>query len=113
MLPDGESTGTIESILLSCAETRFAGLTAKARKFVEALPVPEDNISCDDLKQFYRPSGKAKAMMGCISNQFRPGRPIHAAIEDIDFLNDDTEQLADVAPYVHFIRDLIGRREDE
>lgn len=108
VLPDGQDQGTIEKVLLSCAESRFAGLAGKAREFVEALPIAADQIADRDLKQFNKPSGKTKAMMGCIGNQFRPGRPMYTAIDDIDFLNDDTERLADVAPYVQFIRDLIS-----
>lgn len=79
VLPNKEEPGTLDALLLECAQTSFAGIFGLTQGFVMAA---NEAVQSDDrFKALRKPAGKAKAAAGVIGNVLFPGSALSAAIE--------------------------------
>lgn len=79
VFPDNDRPGTLDGLLLECAETSLASVYTPAIGFVDA--VHETVIEDVRFKALRKPSGKDKASAGVIANVLFPGVALSAAIE--------------------------------
>lgn len=110
-LPDNEREGTLETLLLACAEKAYPALLEKARDFVEELD-PSDTrffTNARDRKDFEKPFGKTKAIAASIAGVLRPGKSIQVSIQDNQWLrHPEAVALPDVENLLSFVDTLLG-----
>jgi len=82
VLPDNASAGTLEDLLIECAEQQYPELLASARTHIESVKAEIPPYTKSDLKDFLKPSGRRKAIVGSIGSVLRPGKAIQTSIQD-------------------------------
>lgn len=95
VLPDNARAGTLEDVLLACAEKTYPKLLGSVRLLVDGLDLRDGETFRDkaDRSDFEKPSGRAKAIVGCVGSVLRPGKSIQVSIQDNRWLR-DAEALA-------------------
>lgn len=79
VLPDNNGSGTLDQLLLECAQTSFASIFQGSIDFVDATDVA---VAADErFKGLRKPSGKKKAAAGVIGNVLFPGSSLSVAID--------------------------------
>ena len=111
VLPDNQSSGTLEAILLECAEVAYPTLLSTARAWIGPLD-PHDTTLFSNSRErqdLTKPSGKDKAIVGAIANVLRPGKAVQVSLQDDRWLR-DTEclKLPKVAALLKFVDAVIG-----
>lgn len=102
--PDNVSEGTLETILLKCAGTSYPGLYEGAERFITSVDV--DALNSRDRQDFKKPSGKGKAVVGCIGDVLRPGKAIQVSIEDNRWVSGETLGIAEITAMNQFLEEL-------
>ncbi len=111
VLPDNASPGTLEDVLLSCAAEVYPSLLEAARRLVDPLDPGDAAVfrNSDERKHFAKPSGKPKAIAGCIAAVLRPGKAIQVSIQDNLWVRDPRAlALPAVAALQRFVDEIIG-----
>lgn len=78
--PDNAAPGSIESLLLEGGAQNFPTLLGKARNYVQGIAEP-DAPSGNTWNEFIK-WDRSKAVLHATGAVLKPGRPIHASIED-------------------------------
>lgn len=102
ILPDNHRPGTLEDILLQCAEVNYANLAAGAQGYIERFE--RDQLQPEDLIEFSKPAGPKKAHVGGVASILKPGKSIQVSIQDNRWL----EGAAGDLPEVRAIRDFLA-----
>ena len=105
VLPDNASSGTLEDLLIESATMVYPTLLASAAKHVETAAT-DASLAAGDLKDFHRPSGKNKALIGSIAAIFRPGKAIQVSIQDNKWLRGEALNLPRIKAVQDFLRSL-------
>lgn len=111
VLPDNAGPGTLEDVLLACAAEVYPTLLEAAKRLVEPLDASEPTVfkNSDERKHFAKPSGKPKAIVGCVASVLRPGKAIQVSIQDNLWLR---EPRALALPHVialdRFVLQILG-----
>ncbi len=105
VLPDNQSPGNLEDILISCAQNAFPNLLASAQVHVENARNDTSfvDVKREDLSK--RPTFN-KAVVGAIATTLRPGRGVAPSIQDNIWLKDDSLRLPIVKAVQDFVADL-------
>ena len=111
LFPDNSNPGTLETLLLSCAERVYPTLFQGSRDFVEKVDV--QSLPSDDISDFLSPSGRDKATVGCIGTILRPGKAIQMSIHDNHWVGPATIEIPEIARIRQFLRQLLNRDEPE
>lgn len=79
VLPDNDRPGTLDALLVECAQTSFSAVAAQAEAYVVGahLAVAGDRR----FKALSKPSGREKAIAGVIGNVLLPGSALSVAID--------------------------------
>lgn len=91
VLPDNENPGSLEDLLLRCAEVVYPTLLKGARDFVSPLDAKNRSVFVDrkESEDLRKPFGKDKAIIACVANVLRPGKAIQVSIQDNRWFKDD------------------------
>lgn len=111
VLPDNATTGTLEDLLLACANVAYPGLLASAKAWIEPLdPSDSATFSCaKERADFAKPSGKSKAIAGSIASILRPGKAVQVSIQDNMWLRHPAAlDLPDVKALQNFVDTILG-----
>lgn len=92
VLPDNLSPGTLEDLLLECAKNVYPRLLSSAVDYVDRTS-EDTTLTTDDLKDFRKPSGRNKAIIGTIASILRPGKAIQASIQDNRWLRNSALEI--------------------
>jgi len=84
VLPDNQTAGTLEDLLLESAEQVYPELLKIARNYVSAAK-ENANLKSSELSEL-RNAGTNKAIIGAMANIFKPGKSIQVSIQDNDWL---------------------------
>jgi hypothetical protein len=106
VLPDNKRAGTLEDVLLACAQITYPALLGPAQSFVNSLS-PSDGtvfVNKSERKDFEKPAGRTKAIAGCIGSVLRPGKSIQVSIQDNQWFR-NAGALA--LPEVKALRDFV------
>ncbi|QDV11816.1 hypothetical protein CA51_16920 [Rosistilla oblonga] len=107
VLPDNQSEGNLEDLLLQCAESTFPKLLESARKHVDFAR--DDTSFVDKKREDLSKSAKYnKAVVGSIANTLRPGRAVQASIQDNVWLRGNNLSLPRIKAVQTFLVDLFG-----
>ena len=110
VLPNNSVSGTLEDLLMRCGDIVYPTLMDRAKSFVEGID-PKDNkiFAQGESKELLSPSGKSKAILGCVANVLRPGKSIQVSIQDNRWLKDEPVfQDPWVMEFQSFIHRVIG-----
>lgn len=105
ILPDNKNDGTIETILKKCAEIVYSELYNGASAFVNS--VNQTLLEADDKKDFLKPAGKDKAIIGCVGNILKPGKAVQVSISDNKWVCDDTCEIGEIKLLDIFIKKIL------
>lgn len=114
MLPGGGAQGTLESILLDCAQRRHPDLYERAQSlttFIGASGHYPSDATPDVIKKMRRPAGQAKAQCGIIGNIFNPGASLSVSLRDAPWFPDDESELPGVSEALAFLDGLLSAGE--
>jgi hypothetical protein len=106
VLPDNAAPGTLEDILLECADSAYPNLKQHAGTFVRDFD--RGKLFGDDMDDFNTPAGPKKAQVACISSVLKPGKAIQVSIQDNRWLEGSTLTLPRVAALSNFLRQLLA-----
>ncbi len=81
VLPDNITKGTLEHVLLDCAQHVYPALLASATTHVDSAIV-DTSLSPDDIRELQKPTGRNKAIIGSIASILRPGRAVQVSLQD-------------------------------
>ena len=106
ILPDNQTPGTLEDILLAGAEVNYSQLRSIADQYLRTID--QSRLSTEDMKEFNKPAGRRKAHVGSIASILKPGRAIQNSIQDNRWLDGDAMQLEVVRAVSQFLIDLLA-----
>lgn len=114
VFPDNRTPGTLEELLLACAESSYPGLLEAARRYIAA--VEPTMFVGREVREFNRPSGRAKSTVATLAAVLKPGKSIQASLTDNRWITADTLALPRIAAVAEFVgallAPLLGAGED-
>lgn len=106
-MPDNRSHGTLEDVLLQCAEASYPELRVLAEKFVEgACDLTE--LTDEDRKDLKKPAGPRKAEVSAIASVLRPGKALQVSIQDNRWIDERTLALPRLEAFAAFAWKIAG-----
>lgn len=110
VLPDNSSQGTLEDVLLPCAQRAYPALTEVMTNAINPLDPDDQDIfpRSSDRKQFKKPAGRKKAIIGAVANLLRPGKAVQVSIQDNGWLRRDALDLQLVKSLQRFVDEVAG-----
>ncbi len=106
VLPDNQVSGTLEDLLLECALSAYPNLLASATAHVDNADT-DGTLNADDLKDFEKPAGRNKALVGAIASILRPGKAVQVSIQDNRWLRGQTLALGRVKIVQEFLVNVL------
>lgn len=104
VLPDNVNQGTLENLLLECAQKVYPDLLTMAEQYVS--DVSNLSFSKEDAKDFKKPAGKNKAIIGAMANIMRPGKAVQNSIKDNRWLRDKALDIPRIKTVQDFLKEL-------
>lgn len=111
ILPDNFSQGTLEDLLLECAEQAYPTLLEYASGWVRRIDPQDTTIfaNAEEAKDFRAPAGPNKAVVSSIASILRPGKAIQVSIHDNRWLRDEAALATEsVRALDEFVGAIIG-----
>jgi hypothetical protein len=105
VLPDNASSGTLETLLLECADQVYPNLLQGAERYVQAIDAA--SLLPDDIRELKKPAGKRKAMVGAIGSILKPGKSIQVSIQDNRWIEKNTLRLDRIKAIQDFLIALL------
>lgn len=101
ILPNNSDKGTIEKLLLECAEIQYTAVLNNAKNFVDTIDFTK--LSNEDKKEIEKPFGKEKAILGAVATILKPAKSLPVSICDNEWITDKTmtqKTLSELADYI-------------
>jgi hypothetical protein len=105
VLPDNQSKGTLENILIECGEYNYQQLIDLSRDYISRID--ESKLKSGDLREIRKPTGKNKAIIGGVSNILKPGRTLQVSLQDNDWIDDRTVDLDKIKLVRKFLNQIL------
>jgi hypothetical protein len=106
ILPDNQSSGTLEDLLLEAGAVNYPELKAAAERYVRSVrQLPELNLK--DAEELRKPAGEKKAAVAAIASILKPGKAIQVSIQDNRWLDGISIALPRVAEVSRFLQRLL------
>jgi hypothetical protein len=106
VLPDNQTQGTLEDIVLECGQHVYPGLFATATTHVDAA-LRDQSLLAEDLKELRKPAGRNKAIVGSMASILRPGRAVQNSLQDNRWLRDTALAIPRVKAVQDFLDSLL------
>lgn len=107
ILPDNSAAGTLEDLLIDCAELEYPRLLKGATEFVQSVNENDPTLRADNNVEFFRPAGKRKAQVACVASILKPGRAVQVSIQDNRWLRGEALNLPRIAAVRQFLQNLL------
>jgi hypothetical protein len=104
VLPDNAAVGTLEDLLLESASVMYPDLLTIAKDYVEAAKSIEFNKN--DRKDFKKPAGENKAIVGAMANIMRPSKSVQVSIQDNNWLKKEALSIPRIKSVQDFLKVL-------
>ncbi len=105
VLPDNTSAGTLEVLLLQCADDVYPEVKTAAQNYLSNAKQTK-NLDEKDLKELNKPAGFAKATVACIASVLKPGKAVQNSLQDNRWLDEPLARLPGVAAVQRFLFDV-------
>jgi len=106
VVPDNAHPGTLEDLLLECAEISYPSVLSRALEYVAT--VEEMQLLAPDLKEFRKPAGRPKATVAAISAILKPGKAMQNTIGDNRWVTQESLLGARLLAFSKFLGELMG-----
>lgn len=106
VMPDNTNFGTVEEVLVTCAQSSYSDLHLHAGNYLSAIN--RDLLTSDERRELAKGSNQKKAHLGAISSVLRPGSALQNTIRDDRWIDATTMALPLIAPLRNFLRDLLN-----
>lgn len=106
IMPDNQNPGTLEDLLLECADQNYPNLKANAAAYL--AQIDRGHLDQEDLAEMGAPAGGKKAQVGVIASVLRPGKAIQNSISDNRWLAGAARTQPRVESLRQFLRDLLN-----
>lgn len=106
ILPDNKNCGTLEDVLLQCAEVNYANLALEAKGYIQRFD--QSQLTPEDLDEFNKPAGQKKAHVGSVASILKPGKSIQVSIQDNRWLDGAAIDLPEVRAIRNFLATLLA-----
>jgi len=110
VLPDNISAGTLEDILLDCANLVYPTLLTTATAHVDSAS-RDKTLEKQDLRELLRPAGRHKAIVGSIASILRPGKAVQNSLQDNRWLCEAALAIPRVRALQIFLLNLLELTE--
>ena len=104
--PNNSESGTLEDILLKCAEVNYPDLLNLSNNYVSEIDATQ--LTQKDLEEFKKPAGKNKAIIASISSILRPGKALQVTIQENRGIDEQTMALYSVKLLKIFLDEVTG-----
>ncbi|WP_199317555.1 DUF3226 domain-containing protein [Richelia sinica] len=106
IMPNNVVAGTLEDILLECAQLNYPNLLELAKNYVSSID--KNQLTNNDLRELKKPAGENKAIISSISSILRPGRALQVSIDDNRWLEEKTLSLESINSIKIFLDKITG-----
>lgn len=103
VLPDDSSPGTLETLLVDCAQVQYPTLFGLASSHVAAV-LSNSAIPSKEQKDIKKPAGVMKATVASMASVLKPGKAVQVSIEDNAWVATTTLSLPRISSFVSFLR---------
>jgi hypothetical protein len=107
VMPDNESSGTLEDLLLEAGGQAYPALRDAATDYLQGIDDVQ-GLTADDLEEFSKPAGRKKATIAAMASILKPGKAIQVSIQDNRWLDAAAIQLPRIKEANRFIRELLS-----
>lgn len=106
VLPDDLAQGTLEDLLIDCAEAVYPHALAGAREFVQGID--EQHFLTEELKELKKNSGRKKAVIAAVSSILKPGKAVQTSLQDNRWICHQTLELERLKKFQSFLAEVLG-----
>ena len=106
IIPDNETSGTLEDILLDCAQVNYPDLLEKATNYIDNIDAAQ--LDKDDLRDFRKQAGKKKAVISSITSVLKPGKALQVSLQDNRWLDGAAMNLPQLQTLQRFLEEILG-----
>lgn len=106
VLPDNVSNGTLEDLLLECAQQEYPTLLNCATEFLNCVEPTMAQLAPKESREFNKPAGRQKMLVGSLANVLRPGKAVQVSLQDNRWVTPQTVKLPRLAKIHHFLETL-------
>jgi hypothetical protein len=107
IMPDNESSGTLEDLLLEAGGQAYPELQKAATDYVKGIDGVND-FTTEDLAEFSKPAGRKKATIAAMASILKPGKAIQVSIQDNRWLDTTAVQHPRIKEANRFIQELLS-----
>ena len=104
--PNNRDEGTLENLLLECANKNYPDLLSLATAYITAINV--DQLTDKDVEEFKKPAGQNKAIISSISSILKPSKSLQVTLQDNRWIDANTMALDSMKRVKKFLEDIIG-----
>lgn len=106
IMPDNCSLGTLEDLLLECAELVYSPLLQCTQIFLNCVEPVVTQFEKKERCDFE--NGTKKVKLGCIANVLRPGKSMQVSIQDNRWITEKTVKQPKMMQFNRFLQDLFA-----
>lgn len=107
VMPDNESQGTLEDLLLDAAASAYPQLLQAAESYT-ASASQNSALQSSDLEEFNKPAGSKKATVAAMASILKPGKAIQVSIQDNRWLEPASLNLPRIKALQVFLDNLMA-----
>ena len=104
VLPDNQTAGTLEDLLLDSAQQVYPDLLKLAKNYVGDAK-EKAGLKPSDLKEL-KNAGENKAIIGAMANIFKPSKSVQVSIQDNDWLKGKALEIERIKSAQNFLKTL-------
>ncbi len=106
-MPSPSRQGTLEDLLLDCAQSVYPKLLEEARSCVARHAEFLVDLESTEREAFDKRAGAKKATLGVMGAFLKPGKAIQNSIQDHRWVSETTLRLPQLEPLVTFLDELL------
>lgn len=107
ILPDNQSQGTLEELLLDAGHLAYPQLLRAAENYVTGA-IQAAQLQPEDLEEFQKPAGQKKATAAAMASVLKPGKSIQVSIQDNRWLEPASLNLPRIRALNDFLQALLA-----
>ena len=108
-MPNPSSQGTLEDLLLDCAEHVYPSMLREAKQLVERREEFLGELEKDERSDLAKPSGTKKATVAVMGAFLKPGKAIQTSIQDHRWVSEQTINQPALASLNTFLEELLAQ----
>lgn len=106
VIPDNISKGTLEHILMECAERNYPDLLNLSRNYIDNIDT--SLLTEEDLVEFQKSAGKNKAILSGITSVLKPSSSLVVSLKHNRWVDEETLKLDRLVAIRNFVGEIIG-----